>query len=121
MASELFLLKPDHIPGDYGFDPDGLAKGKGRRLAGRHEDAGTEHRPSRDDRHRDMVAQELVQRVNLLPADFVVGVGGERRSERWKSDARTRRTKQRARRGVCGGGESRRRRRLVRLADSFAG
>ena len=76
MASELFLLKPDHIPGDYGFDPLGLAKGK--------DDAWLDDMKMRELNNgrvamiaiSGMVAQELVQRVNLLPADFVAGVGG---------------------------------------------
>ena len=98
MASELFLLKPDHIPGDYGFDPLGLAKGK--------DDAWLDDMKIRELNNgrvamiaiSGMVAQELVQRVNLLPADFVVASADPRRSKRWKSDARTRRTKRRARR-----------------------
>ena len=76
MASELFLLKPDHVPGDYGFDPLGLAKGR--------DDAWLDDMKMRELNNgrvamiaiSGMVAQELVQRVNLLPADYVAGLRG---------------------------------------------
>ena len=76
MASELFLLKPDHVPGDYGFDPLGLAFGK--------DDEWLDDMKMKELNNgrvamiaiSGMVAQELVQRVNLLPADYVAGVGG---------------------------------------------
>ena len=76
MASELFLLKPDHVPGDYGFDPLGLAKGR--------DDAWLDDMKMRELNNgrvamiaiSGMVAQELVQRVNLLAADYVAGLRG---------------------------------------------
>ena len=54
-ADSLFLMKPEHFPGDYSFDPLGYATNKP------------------DAWLRDMKMKEL---NNLLPADYVVGVGG---------------------------------------------
>ena len=120
MAAELFLLKPDHIPGDYGFDPLGLSEGQGRRLAGRHEDAGTEQRPSRDDRHQRHGRAGARPALNLPPADFVSGVGGPEALESAGRAMRGHGERSRVRGGVCGGGESRRVADFSALADSFA-
>ena len=41
IADKLFLLKPDHVPGDYQFDPLGLAEGKSAEyMAGRRKRGG---------------------------------------------------------------------------------
>ena len=75
-ADKLFLLKPEYVPGDYGFDPLGLSRGKS--------EAWLDDMKLRELNNgrvamvaiSGMVAQELVDGLNLLPADFVLGQGG---------------------------------------------
>ena len=75
-ADKLFLLKPEYMPGDYGFDPLGLSRGKS--------EAWLDDMKLRELNNgrvamvaiSGMVAQELVDGLNLLPADFVLGQGG---------------------------------------------
>ena len=75
-ASELFLLESDHVPGDYGFDPLGLAKGKDQAWLDDAKMKELNNGRVAMIAISGMVAQELVRRVNLLPADYVAGVGG---------------------------------------------
>ena len=75
-ADSLFLMKPEHFPGDYSFDPLGYATNK--------PDAWLRDMKMKELNNgrvamiaiSGMVAQELVEGVNLMPADYVVGVGG---------------------------------------------
>jgi hypothetical protein len=114
MASELFLLKPDHVPGDYGFDPLGLTKRQGRRVARRHEDEGAEQRPSRDDRHQRHGRSGARAESELVARGLRRGCRRARRATTAGAVVRERGERSGVRGGVRGGGKSRRFRRFVR-------
>jgi len=76
-ADKLFLLKDDYTPGDYQFDPLQLSKGK-------DEDWINDMKIKEINNGRvamvaisGMVAQELVNGLNLIPADEVLEMGKE--------------------------------------------
>ncbi|EEH53478.1 uncharacterized protein MICPUCDRAFT_11257, partial [Micromonas pusilla CCMP1545] len=75
-AAELFLMNPDHVPGDYGFDPLGLSAGK--------DDAWLADMKLKELNNGRlamvsilaMVIQELRTGINILPADYAEFFGG---------------------------------------------
>ena len=76
-ADKLFLLKADYTPGDYAFDPLKLS-------AGKDEDWLNDMKLKEVNNGRvamvaisGMVAQELVNGLNLIPADEVLEMGKE--------------------------------------------
>ena len=75
MASELFLLKPDHVPGDYGFDPLGLARGKDEEWLNDMKLKEVNNGRVAMVAISGMIAQELVNGLNLIPADEVLEMG----------------------------------------------
>ena len=75
-ADALFLLKADHVPGDYSFDPLNLSSGKDEEWLANMKLKELNNGRVAMIAISGMVAQELVEGVNLLPADYVVGVGG---------------------------------------------
>ena len=75
-ADKLFLLKPEYVPGDYGFDPLGLSAGKSEAWLDDMKLKELNNGRVAMVAISGMVAQELVDGLNLLPADFVLGQGG---------------------------------------------
>lgn len=75
-ADKLFLLKPEYVPGDYGFDPLGLSAGKSEAWLDDMKLKELNNGRVAMVAIAGMVAQELVDGLNLLPADFVLGQGG---------------------------------------------
>ena len=75
VADRLFLQKADHIPGDYGFDPLGLGDGISEEDLARHRMGELNNGRLAMIAISGMVGQELVNGLNLLPADDVMGLG----------------------------------------------
>jgi len=75
-AEKLFLLKQDFTPGDYGFDPLNLAKGKDDEWLNNMKLKELNNGRVAMVAISGMVAQELVNGLNLLPADEVLEMGG---------------------------------------------
>jgi hypothetical protein len=75
-ADKLFLLKSEYVPGDYGFDPLGLSAGKSEAWLDDMKLKELNNGRVAMVAISGMVAQELVDGLNLLPADFVLGQGG---------------------------------------------
>ena len=75
-ADKLFLLKPEYVPGDYGFDPLNLAGGRDEKWLNDMKLRELNNGRVAMVAISGMVAQELVDGLNLLPADFVLGRGG---------------------------------------------
>ena len=117
VADRLFLLKSDHVPGDYGFDPLGLGDGISDEELARHKMGELNNGRLAMIAISGMVGQELVNGLNLLPADDVMGLGfrlpaRRRGSGRWNRRAGTRPTRRSAPRlstrpsgGRCRAGE----------------
>ena len=75
VADRLFLQKADHIPGDYGFDPLGLGDGISEEDLARHRMGELNNGRLAMIAISGMFGQELVNGLNLLPADDVMGLG----------------------------------------------
>ena len=75
VADRLFLLKSDHVPGDYGFDPLSLGDGISEEELARHKMGELNNGRLAMIAISGMVGQELVNGLNLLPADDVMGLG----------------------------------------------
>lgn len=74
-ADKLFLLKADYTPGDYNFDPLGLAKGKDEAWLNDMKLKEINNGRVAMIAISGMIAQELVNGLNLLPADEVLEMG----------------------------------------------
>lgn len=74
-ADKLFLLKQDYTPGDYQFDPLNLAKGKDEAWLNDMKLKEVNNGRVAMIAISGMVAQELVNGLNLLPADEVLEMG----------------------------------------------
>lgn len=72
-ADKLFLLKPDHVPGDYKFDPLGLAESNDMKYMSRMKLGELNNGRLAMVAITAMVAQELNTGINLIPADEVLG------------------------------------------------
>ena len=76
-ADKLFLLKTDYTPGDYQFDPLGLSKGKDAAWLNDMKLKEINNGRVAMVAISGMVAQELVNGLNLIPADEVLEMGKE--------------------------------------------
>ena len=77
-ASRLGLMKDDHTPGDYGaFDPLGLSKGKDAEWLNDMKLKEINNGRVAMVAISGMIAQELVNGLNLIPADEVLEMGKE--------------------------------------------
>lgn len=74
-AEKLFLLKSDYTPGDYDFDPLNLAKGKDADWLNDMKLKEINNGRVAMVAISGMVAQELVNGLNLIPADEVLEMG----------------------------------------------
>jgi len=74
-ADKLFLLKTDYTPGDYQFDPLGLSKGKDAAWLNDMKLKEINNGRVAMVAISGMVAQELVNGLNLIPADEVLEMG----------------------------------------------
>jgi len=74
-ADKLFLLKSDYTPGDYNFDPLGLSKGKDSAWLNDMKLKEINNGRVAMVAISGMVAQELVNGLNLIPADEVLEMG----------------------------------------------
>ena len=76
-ADKLFLLKSEYIPGDYQFDPLKLSKGKDAAWLNDMKLKEINNGRVAMVAISGMVAQELVNGLNLIPADEVLEMGKE--------------------------------------------
>ena len=77
-ADKLFLMKDDHTPGDYNnFDPLGLSKGKDAEWLNDMKLKEVNNGRVAMVAISGMIAQELVNGLNLIPADEVLEMGKE--------------------------------------------
>ena len=76
-ADKLFLLKPGYTPGDYQFDPLQLSKGKDAAWLNDMKLKEINNGRVAMVAISGMVAQELVNGLNLIPADEVLEMGKE--------------------------------------------
>jgi len=76
-AEKLFLLKDDYTPGDYNFDPLKLSKGKDEAWLNDMKLKEINNGRVAMVAISGMVAQELVNGLNLIPADEVLEMGKE--------------------------------------------
>jgi len=76
-ADKLFLLKSDYTPGDYAFDPLGLSKGKDAEWLNDMKLKEINNGRVAMVAISGMIAQELVNGLNLIPADEVLEMGKE--------------------------------------------
>merc|ERR1711939_341297 len=76
-ADKLFLLKADYTPGDYAFDPLNLSKGKDEAWLNDMKLKEINNGRVAMVAISGMVAQELVNGLNLIPADEVLEMGKE--------------------------------------------
>jgi len=76
-ADKLFLLKDDYTPGDYDFDPLQLSKGKDAEWLNDMKIKEINNGRVAMVAISGMVAQELVNGLNLIPADEVLEMGKE--------------------------------------------
>jgi hypothetical protein len=77
-AEKLFLMKADHTPGDYNnFDPLGLSKGKDAEWLNDMKLKEVNNGRVAMVAISGMIAQELVNGLNLIPADEVLEMGKE--------------------------------------------
>ena len=76
-ADKLFLLKSDYTPGDYAFDPLGLSKGKDAEWLNDMKLKEVNNGRVAMVAISGMIAQELVNGLNLIPADEVLEMGKE--------------------------------------------
>jgi len=77
-AEKLFLMKADHTPGDYNnFDPLGLSKGKDAEWLNDMKLKEINNGRVAMVAISGMIAQELVNGLNLIPADEVLEMGKE--------------------------------------------
>jgi len=74
-ADKLFLLKPEYTPGDYQFDPLQLSKGKDATWLADMKLKEVNNGRVAMVAISGMVAQELVNGLNLIPADEVLEMG----------------------------------------------